>query len=104
MATRAAARSLAQEPSVRERPEEAWDGNDREGKYSNYFKVGYTQLEFLLDFGQAYEGTRALCQTRIVTSPPYAKALADLLNKTVSEYEKAHGTILPIPLPQMPED
>jgi hypothetical protein len=68
--------------------------DEREGHYSNCFKVGYTAFEFLLDFGQAYESaTPALYHTRLITGPAYAKALASMLDESLAEYERAHGTI-----------
>ena len=70
------------------------DGNEQEGRYSNYFKVGFNSFEFILDFGQAYEGAAAALQhTRIITGPAYAKALAHLLRDSLAAYERTHGTI-----------
>lgn len=67
---------------------------DREGKYTNYFKIGFNSFEFIVDFGQAYDDTlRALRHTRIVTSPAYAKALSQLLADSLAAYERAHGEI-----------
>ena len=31
-----------------------------EGRYANYFKVGYNAFEFLLDFGQSYQDAEKL--------------------------------------------
>ena len=46
------------------------------GRYSNYFKVGFNQYEFSLDFGQLYSGPGpARFHTRIVTIPVYAKSM-----------------------------
>lgn len=68
--------------------------DDQEGRYSNYFKVGFNSFEFILDFGQAYEGDPvALYHTRIITGPAYAKALAHLLLDSLAEYEQTHETI-----------
>ena len=65
-----------------------------EGKYANYFKVGYNAFEFVIDFGQCYpENDQAELYTRIVTSPAYAKALYELLHKSITEYESSHGPI-----------
>lgn len=70
------------------------DDINLEGKYANYFKVGYNAFEFVIDFGQYYpENDQAELYTRIVTSPAYAKALKDLLNKSIAEYESAHAPI-----------
>lgn len=77
-----------------ERREEPRDDAEREGKYTNYFKIGFNACEFVLDFGQAYDdNARELRHTRIVTSPVYAKALAQLLADSLSAYELAHGAI-----------
>ena len=66
--------------------------NEHEGHYSNYFKVGFNSFEFILDFGQAYDGV-APHHTRIVTGPAYAKALAHLLRDSLDAYERAYGPI-----------
>ena len=78
--------------------------NEQEGRYSNYFKVGFNSFEFLLDFGQAYEEVPgALHHTRIITGPAYAKALAHLLLDSLATYEQTHGTIPEI-APRDPSD
>ena len=68
--------------------------DDREGRYTNYFTVGFNSFEFILDFGQAYEdGAAEVLHTRIVTGPAYAKALARLLTDALAAYERACGAI-----------
>lgn len=68
--------------------------DEQEGRYSNYFKVGFNSFEFLLDFGQAYDGSPAALQhTRIVTGPAYAKALAHILLDSLAAYEQTYGAI-----------
>jgi hypothetical protein len=68
--------------------------DDREGRYSNYFKVGFNSFEFILDFGQAYEdGAREVLHTRIITGPAYAKALSRLLTDSLAAYERTCGPI-----------
>jgi hypothetical protein len=65
-----------------------------EGKYANYFKVGYNAFEFLFDFGQYYsENEEAELYTRIVTSPCYARELLETLRESIEQYEKAFGDI-----------
>ena len=65
-----------------------------EGKYANYFKVGYNAFEFLLDFGQYYSETgKEELYTRIVTSPCYAKAFFKTLRDSIAQYEKNFGSI-----------
>ena len=64
------------------------------GRYANYFEVGHTAFEFVLDFGEAYTGTEASpCHTRIVTSPVYMIALLDVLKKSVAEFQSEFGLI-----------
>lgn len=54
-----------------------------EGRYANYFNVGYSAFEVILEFGQFYEGSpRPHMHTRIVTGPAYAKALLEVLRVT----------------------
>ena len=77
-----------------DRPEDSRDDPAREGKYTNYFKIGFNSLEFVFDLGQAYDDSpRALHHTRIVTSPAYAKALLQLLADSLTAYERTHGAI-----------
>jgi len=67
--------------------EEHQDANLLEGRYANYFKVGYNAFEFILDFGQFYpEGEEPKMHTRIVTNPVYAKALLETLKESVDQY------------------
>jgi uncharacterized protein DUF3467 len=68
--------------------------HDLEGRYANYFKVGYNAFEFLLDFGQYYnEGENAQLHTRIITSPIYAKSLLEFLGDCIDRYEQQFGRI-----------
>ena len=65
-----------------------------EGRYANYFEVGYNAFEFLLKFGQFYpENGKPQLHTRIVTSPTYAKALLMTLRESIEQYEQAFGGI-----------
>jgi hypothetical protein len=65
-----------------------------EGRYANYFKVGYNAFEFLLDFGQYYsENEEAELYIRIVTSPCYARELLEVLQDSITRYEKSIGKI-----------
>lgn len=65
-----------------------------EGRYANYFKVGYNAFEFVLDFGQHYtEGKGAQLHTRIVTGPGYAKELLMFLQERIEKYESDFGVI-----------
>jgi hypothetical protein len=65
-----------------------------EGRYANYFKVGYNAFEFLFDFGQYYsENEEAELYTRIVTNPCYAKELMRTLRESIERYEEVFGNI-----------
>jgi hypothetical protein len=69
-----------------------------EGRYANYFDVGYNAFEFILNFGQFQpEGGTASQHTRIVTGPVYAKLLATMLADAVAACEREHGPIRPAP-------
>jgi hypothetical protein len=78
--------------------EECQDANPLEGKYANYFKVGYNAFEFVIDFGQLYPenetGTKkAQIHTRIVTAPVYAKALLETLQTSIAQYEQSFSDL-----------
>jgi hypothetical protein len=65
-----------------------------EGRYANYFEVGYNAFEFLLDFGQLYpEKGKAYPHTRIITTPNYARALLETLKESIDKYEQGFGPI-----------
>lgn len=65
-----------------------------EGKYANYFQVGYNAFEFLLDFGQLYsDKNQKRYHTRIVTSPSYARELLKVLGASMERYEETFGRI-----------
>lgn len=69
-------------------------GDNLEGRYANYFKVGHNAVEFLLDFGQFYAGSEtAHLHTRIITNPSYAKAMWDTLHEAIGQYEATFGQI-----------
>lgn len=65
-----------------------------EGRYANYFTVGYNAFEFLFDFGQFYsEEKEAKRHTRIITNPIYAKALLETIRESIDRYEQIFGSI-----------
>jgi hypothetical protein len=65
-----------------------------EGKYANYFEIGYNAREFLLDFGQKYAGgDEGRMHARIITGPMYAKELLRVLAKSIADYERAFGPL-----------
>ncbi len=60
-----------------------------EGRYANYFEVGYNAFEFLLDFGQCFpESDNCGPHTRIITTPSYAKALLETLRSPSSSMSR----------------
>jgi len=64
------------------------------GRYANCFEVGHNPCEFLFDFGQSYDGGVAgTVHTRIVTGPVHAKALLNLLHRSIEQYESTFGRI-----------
>lgn len=70
------------------------NGDFLEGRYANYFEIGHNAFEFLVDFGQLYfEEPEGRMHTRIVTSPPFAKRLAGVLNRALARYEQTHGRV-----------
>ena len=63
-----------------------------EGRYANYFKIGYNAFELIIDCGQCYAGdSTPQLHTRIITSPAYGKALLKTLSESLKEYEKNYG-------------
>lgn len=69
-----------------------------EGRYANYFKVGYNAFEFVIDFGQLYPAgepgdKKARFHTRIITAPVYARALVETLQDSVEQYAQGFGEI-----------
>jgi hypothetical protein len=66
----------------------------REGKYANYFEVGYNPFEFYIDFGQYDpQSEKVQMHTRIVTNPACAKMMGETLSSSVESYEREHGAI-----------
>lgn len=63
------------------------------GAYANYFEVGHTAFEFVIDFGQRYGSAAGPCHTRIVTSPIYAEALLETLRDSLEQYTAAFGAV-----------
>ena len=60
-----------------------------EGRYANYFNIGFNTFEFVLDFGQHFAGSdQAELYTRIITNPRSAKELLETLSVSIEEYEE----------------
>ena len=65
-----------------------------EGRYANFFKVGYNAFEFVIDFGQNYsEKNEAELFNRVILAPAFAKALHAALKDSIKKYEKKFGKI-----------
>ena len=62
-----------------------------EGRYANYFEVGFNAYEFLIDFGQQYPPSSQTIHTRIVTSPSLARNLLEVLARSLREYARGSG-------------
>jgi hypothetical protein len=68
--------------------------SDLQGQYANYYRVGFNAFEFVVDFGQVYEGqAHPQLHTRIVTSPVYAKELLRILSSSVQDFERTYRII-----------
>ena len=60
-----------------------------EGRYANFFKIGFNAFEFVFDFGQHYsESDEAELYTRIITNPHSARELLETLRASIDEYEE----------------
>ncbi len=65
-----------------------------EGRYSNFMKAGYNAHEFVVEFGQMYQGSDWMTiHTRIVTTPAYAKAFEKVIAAALAEFERKYGPI-----------
>jgi hypothetical protein len=69
-------------------------GRPLKGQFSNHFEVAFTQFEFLLDFGQAYdEAAGPILHSRIITTPYAAKVLSRMLLELLEQYEDSVGPV-----------
>jgi hypothetical protein len=62
-----------------------------EGRYANYFQIGFNGYEFIIDFGQKYPPSAERIHTRIVTSPALARNLREVLDNSLRSHEQQHG-------------
>jgi|GEM_PF-2222196 len=65
----------------------------QERRYANHLRIGFNRLEFLLDFAQAYDGSRELVQAQLVAAPAHLKQFAELMQGCIRDYEARYGTI-----------
>ena len=60
-----------------------------EGRYANYFEIGFNAFEFVFDFGQHFsESDEAELYTRIITNPSTAREMLATLRESIDEYEE----------------
>jgi hypothetical protein len=65
-----------------------------EGRCANHFELAFTESEFLLDFGQAYDTNREpLIHTRIIMTPRSAMTLARMMHEIVEQFVQTMGPI-----------
>jgi hypothetical protein len=65
-----------------------------EGQYANFFRLGYNAFEFVFEFGRIYPETeKTQFETRIVTSPSFAKVLFETMRDSLDQYERSFGAI-----------
>jgi hypothetical protein len=68
--------------------------NPVEGRCGNHFTMAFTEFEFLLDFGQAYDNPgQPFMHTRIILTPHSARTLSRMLQDIVRQYEESVGPI-----------
>jgi hypothetical protein len=65
-----------------------------EGRYANFFQIGYNAFEFLIEFGQQEGDDNDVIHARIYVSPQHARILADLMLDTLQQHERIFGKIL----------
>jgi hypothetical protein len=67
------------------------EGKPREGRYANYFQVGYNANEFVLDFGQDHGEGEQVLHSRIIMHPGYVPALIKLLSESVETWRREYA-------------
>lgn len=69
------------------------DASGCERHYANFLRIGFNQLEFLLNFAQLFAGSAEIVHTHLVTSPAHLKWFVELMQSCVADYEQRYGTI-----------
>jgi len=65
-----------------------------DGTYSNFVLTSHTASEFVLDFARMLPGLqKAKVQSRIIMTPPAAKSLLHMLERTIKGFEERFGEI-----------
>ena len=69
-----------------------------EGVYSNFVIISHSNSEFILDFARMLPGAKkAKVFSRIVMTPPNARALLSTLETNIQKFEAEHGKIPVVP-------
>jgi hypothetical protein len=67
------------------------DGEESlEGRYTNYFQIGFNAYEFVLDFGLLYPPDAGRFHTRIVTNSGVARDLSESLERSLRDHEREY--------------
>ena len=61
-----------------------------EGKYANFFQVGFNEVEFILEFGQEFEDGPRI-HTRVVLSPANVGSFLRLTTESWMSFEERYG-------------
>lgn len=70
--------------------------------YANYFEVGHNAFEFLIDTGQVEpQSGNVQLMSRVAVSPVHAKLLAQLLGRSIAQFEATHHEIPEIADPEV---
>ena len=65
-----------------------------EGIYSNFVIITHSNAEFIIDFARLLPGAKkAKVFSRILMTPPSAKALLNTLDQNIKKFEAEHGNI-----------
>ena len=73
-----------------------------DGRYVNYFKIGYNTDVFVIDYFQYFpeslgvgkgQPVQSESKLRLITSPPDAKLFMNSLRAAIKRYEAAYGAI-----------
>ncbi len=65
-----------------------------EGRYSNYFEVGHSASDFVLNFSQNHESVEELLvHTRIITAPKHAMEFLEILGRSIETHDRSSEVI-----------
>ena len=78
----------------KDKGEKLQTGNSIQGRYANFYEIGFNAFEFVFDFGQTFsENEEAELSTRIILPPILAKSLFDILQESIDSYDVKFGHI-----------